>query len=690
MHIRQPFAVLGFSFASVLFLCAWLTIGQIPVVLAVGGCLALIGCLFIWKKKGALLLAVGLMTILAALISLFRLNELWDIRQAAPEKALLNGTVSSGDQDSGFLISDAALSWENKTLSANVLLYGDSDLLLYPGETVSLQISIQDGLPTASQLGRSAQLTARADSASLRILKPCSRFSALRQSVLNYLKRNLHQAIPDAEKSVMMIAVLTGDDSAIPQRVYSLYQRSGAAHILCVSGLHLSILAGLMLTLFSLLGRRPALILSMVLTGLFVWLTGMGASALRAWMMTCLALSAELFFRDAAPVNSLGFAVLILTLRSPFLVCRMGFLLSVASVLAVTAVAPAWQDTLTRFLPLEDHSLICKLAGLLLPSLTVTLVTLPVTLLFLGYVPLLAPLTNMILIPLMPALLVCGLLAGITAWTPFGVICRKIFSLFDLLAHWSADGPTLPLESELIIFCIVCCAVLALLVVLFRGKALARTAAGLLSLLLLCWGGFADQLSRQDLLIITQLAWSDSSSILLQRGNQAVVIGCGGSSFEGRQLTNRLLASGVRELSAVIIPEDRLGCTGGAYDLLVALGAQKVLSPDSNRIAQALSFSRVGEVFPLDNASWNLFGQGELSIRTGKNGPALLLDWAGTRIVLDSAEDPVPWPADFRFLYDKKQEKAHTTRENYAIMVSSGSRNRPEAQLLLATDGTVQ
>ena len=124
MHIRQPFAVLGFSFASVLFLCAWLTIGQIPVVLAAGGCLALIGCLSIWKKKGALLLAVGLMTILAALISLFRLNELWNIRQTAPEKALLNGTVSSGDQDSGFLISDAVLTWEDGSLSASVLLYG--------------------------------------------------------------------------------------------------------------------------------------------------------------------------------------------------------------------------------------------------------------------------------------------------------------------------------------------------------------------------------------------------------------------------------------------------------------------------------------------------------------------------------------------------------------------------------------
>ena len=690
MHIRQPFAVLGFSFASVLFLCAWLTIGQIPVVLAAGGCLALIGCLSIWKKKGALLLAVGLMTILAVLISLFRLNELWNIRQAAPEKALLTGAVSSGDQDSGFLIAGAELTWEDQALSANVLLYGDNDLLLYPGETVSLQISVQDGLPTASQLGRNAQLTARADSASLQILKPRSRFSALRQSVLDHLKRNLRRAIPDAEKAAMMIAVLTGDDSAIPQRIYSLYQRSGAAHILCVSGLHLSILAGLLLALLSLLGRRPALILSMVLTGLFVWLTGMGASALRAWMMTCLALSAELFFRDAAPVNSLGFAVLMLTLHSPFLVCRMGVLLSVASVLAVTAVAPAWQDTLTRFLPLEDHSLICKLAGLLLPSLAVTLVTLPVTLLFLGYVPLLAPLTNMILIPLMPALLICGLLAGITAWAPFGILCRKILSLFDLLARWSADGPILPLEGEFILLCIICCAVLALLVILLRGKALARTAAGLLSLLLLCWGGFADQLSRQDLLVITQYVWSDSSSILLQYGDQAVVIGCGGSSFEGRQLTNRLLASGVRELSAVIIPEDRLGYTGGAYDLLTALGAQKVLSPDSSRIAQALSFSQVEEIFPLDNACWSLFGQGELSVRTGKNGSALLLDWAGTHIVLNRAEDPVPWVADFRFLYDKKQEKAHTTRENYAIMVSSGSRGRPETRLLLAADGTVQ
>lgn len=682
MRVLQPFAVLGFSFACTLFLCAWLTADQMKLLSPFCILFMLVGFLLYIKKRGALLLLSGLMASLAICISIINHNALWNLYESTADKdIILTGRSVSGTVDEGILVKDALLTWEDGEVSADVILYGTDDLWILPGETFSANASVQ-GLASPAQLGKGAQLSLWADASSLTISGRQPFFHRLRSRLLDHLTLNLRRSIPGADSAALVTAMLTGDDGDIPNNVYSLYQRSGIAHILCISGLHLSILSAVILTALTFAGRRPALLITMILTAGYVWFTGMGPSSLRAWIMTCLVMVAELFYRDSAPLNSLGLAVLLLTLCEPALVCRMGFLLSVTSVLAITALVPSWKNTAVRLFGWEKKSLPAKLIDIPLSSAAVSLLALPVLMIFTGYAPILSPLFNMIILPLMPILLVCGLVSGLTGWHFTGILCQKILALFEWAAELGAKAPVLPL-SGIVLIGIACCILMTAIVFLLRGRDHARTAAGLLAVTVLCVTGLLDDLSRENELRVTQYALSRGSSVVLQSGDRAIVIGTGDGSYEGRQLTSALLAGGVRRIEALIIPADRLAYTGGSYSLLTAMSADTVLSPPSSRVMLATDHGAFETALPLSDSLWQLFDGGTLRIHTGADSAALTLDWNGKRVLLNESSDPVPWPADIRLIYDKKAEEPDTTRENYAIMISSGLRLHPAAELVL-------
>jgi len=688
MRVLQPFAVLGFSFAGTLFICAWLTESQMHLFFPLCAATASIGLLFFIRRKGALLLLTGIMAMLAVGVSLSWMDALWTAYGSVSGKdVVITGVSRSGNAEDGILVRDASIEYEGGQITADLLLYGDNDLYILPGERFSVASS-SVSIAYSSQQAKGALLSVYADSATLRITDEQSLPYRLREETLTRLTANIRRAIPDSETAAMTAALLTGNDEDIPDRIYGLYQRSGIAHILCVSGLHLSILSGILLTLLTFVGRRPALLLSMLLTGGFVWLTGMGPSAVRAWIMVCLVAAAELFYRDATPVNSLGLAVLILTLCEPALVRRMGFLLSVTSVLAVTVLAPSWCRTTVQLLYWEEKPFRTRILNLFLSSAAVSLLTLPVMMLFMGYTCLTAPLTNMIILPLMPILLICGLTAGLTGWDVAGKICQAILSLFDLTASVSSEVPVLPLGSNFTLIAAVGCVLLFSISALLKGRSFARTAAALLSVVLLCFSYIIEDIARNDRLLITQYAFSRGSSIVVQYNGHAAVIGAGSSGREGRTLVNALLAGGVQEIDTLIIPADRLGYTGGSYALMTAMHAGTIISPPSSRIAAAMDFGSFDAEYPLEDSLWELFG-GRLQIHTG-SGTVLSLHWDGREILFNTSDDPVPWDHDIRLNYDRKEEETVPDRENYAIMVSSGISGRPVAALVLRPENTTK
>ncbi len=221
-------------------------------------------------------------------------------------------------------------------------------------------------------------------------------------------------------------------DAAVRER----YARSGLAHILSISGLHVGFLAAWLALLLSKLGLAPRARMSAAaaVLGGYLWLIGFPAPAVRAVVMLVLSDVARLRQRVVAPAGTLALAALVVLLADPWAVRAVGAWLSVAAMGAVI-----WADRAFRGRPLGVR--------LVAPSLAATLVTAPVSAFAFGTVAPIGVLANLVAIPL-AGLAVPGLaLALALSWIASGA-ARLIaagsglgLALLDLVAQGAARVP---------------------------------------------------------------------------------------------------------------------------------------------------------------------------------------------------------------------------------------------------------
>lgn len=157
---------------------------------------------------------------------------------------------------------------------------------------------------------------------------PEKSFASFRQLLKNHFSKNL----PPIETGLLM-GLLAGDRSGIPDALQSDFRRVGIIHVLAISGFHVVLLSGMLLLLLKAmrLPHRIARILAILLMLLYVPVAGGSPAVCRAVFMFCTVQSGLLLERKADSLNSLGIALLILTMHSPSVIWDVGFELSAAA-----------------------------------------------------------------------------------------------------------------------------------------------------------------------------------------------------------------------------------------------------------------------------------------------------------------------------------------------------------------------
>lgn len=157
-------------------------------------------------------------------------------------------------------------------------------------------------------------------------------------------------------------ALTIGDQSHIAPSTRETMSAAGLAHILAISGLHLSLVAGgvfsvirLGLAAFYKLGltlpvKKMAAIVGIAVALMYLALSGASVSATRATVMLVLVFGAILAGRQALTMRNVAFAALFVLLTDPASVFRPGFQLSFAAVVALVGV----YETFTRQYPREQ------------------------------------------------------------------------------------------------------------------------------------------------------------------------------------------------------------------------------------------------------------------------------------------------------------------------------------------------
>ena len=219
-------------------------------------------------------------------------------------------------------------------------------------------------------------------------------------------------------------AVVCGERSYLTEGTKSLYSENGIAHILAVSGLHISIIGmGLFGFLKKITGPYAGGIICSCVMLLYCIMCGLSVSALRATIMFICHMGAYFTGKTYDLISALSLAAVLILLSNPFYILNSGFILSFGSILSIGIV----NKNLTAFLKPER-----RITKAFLSSCCASICLMPVIADIYFAIPLYGVLLNLIVIPLMSVVLGSGLAGGI-----FGIISVYAGRLFMGLGYYT-------------------------------------------------------------------------------------------------------------------------------------------------------------------------------------------------------------------------------------------------------------
>ncbi len=184
-----------------------------------------------------------------------------------------------------------------------------------------------------------AMASVRADRVEVLPGRAGSRWGAWQSRVRRSVLARIHALWP-AQGPGLMDAMLIGERAYIGHDTSVTFQRTGAYHILVVSGMNLGILAFVVFWLLRRIrvGEVAASVVTLLLSAGYAYLCDLGAPILRAVLMLAVYLGARLLYRDGSPLNSVGAAGLALLVMDPRALFDTSFQLTFVAVVAIAGI----------------------------------------------------------------------------------------------------------------------------------------------------------------------------------------------------------------------------------------------------------------------------------------------------------------------------------------------------------------
>jgi competence protein ComEC len=177
-----------------------------------------------------------------------------------------------------------------------------------------------------------------------------SAFDSLKISIgkiRSNMTEKIMRVLPN-EKGAIAATLITGERSAVPKVIIEAYRDSGLAHLLSISGLHMSMVAGLvflgvrLFIVFCFDGfalrhdtKKLAAIIALAVCFGYLLLSGFRVPTQRAFIMISIVFAAVLMDRQAISIRLVAWAATIVLLISPESLLTPGFHMSFAAVLAL-------------------------------------------------------------------------------------------------------------------------------------------------------------------------------------------------------------------------------------------------------------------------------------------------------------------------------------------------------------------
>lgn len=394
-------------------------------------------------------------------------------------------------------------------------------------------------------------------------------------------------------------AVVMGNRTGLTDPFTTSLQRSGLAHAVAVSGMHMTFLAGLVALLLR--GNRRAAALTLIPVSIFFALAaGATPSIVRATVMILLLQLAPLVSRERDGITALGAALLLLLLHNPFSAAHIGLQLSFAAVggillcsdaiqqrlLVLAHIQPAGRWTVRWVMQLPVHWIAASLAA----TAGASVFTIPLTAIHFNTISLIAPLSNLLTLWAVGLLFGAGILLG-----SLGLVLPEMARVLAVPTGWLADYLNYGIDwlsklpfasittgSAYYRFWLVFLGLLAALTFVIPGKKrwLTSVCCAVLTLCLAILYSMAGFWRNQ--MSVSVLDVGQGQCALVQSGRFLTMVDCGGSGREsaGDVAADYLQNSGIQRLDLLVLTHYHGDHANGVEALFRRLQVDAVALPN--------------------------------------------------------------------------------------------------------------
>lgn len=250
-------------------------------------------------------------------------------------------------------------------------------------------------------------------------------FEKMINKLSNLLKRKVEILLPENSASLLK-GILLGDCIDISDDVKENFKECNLAHMLAVSGAHLSyLIIGINLILSKkIFGKRASKIITIFIIIIFMNITNMSPSIERAGISSIICIIASLIHRKPDAINAVAIAVLCTVIKNPLSILNVGMQLSYAGTLSLLMFANGREENNSRE-TIENSEKGKDIKKYLVESIKVTLcaniLIMPLTIYKFNTISLNFILANLVAGPLLGLALILGLIMLVTSFVSLNI-----------------------------------------------------------------------------------------------------------------------------------------------------------------------------------------------------------------------------------------------------------------------------
>lgn len=250
------------------------------------------------------------------------------------------------------------------------------------------------------------------------------------QILSNVLRRCIQMLFVEPDAS-LVLGMLLAQKGTISEEITQQFQATSVSHILAISGMNVSIIAGIIYFVLSWLPMRKSWQTGLMLTVLWLYIVFIGSpvSVVRAGsFITVVVVLLRLSKLVSLPTALVATAVVYATV-DPLVMLDVGWQLSVSAVLGIFLILFVTKQIQPR---LNKGGIGLWLYNALIVSLGASLATWPLIMYHFGNVSLVSLLANMLVVPVVPLILVLAPASIALSWLWMGGGL-----LLSMVTHWS-------------------------------------------------------------------------------------------------------------------------------------------------------------------------------------------------------------------------------------------------------------